>query len=114
VRGDIANSTTLRKVLEAASYKKEIVAVTCSGVYISMLLQLFSDFRNRLGMGFYGSINISYPLTPALHLFAEPYLRVFPGSVTNTDYPLEQRYRTQGVFVGIRKMMGPYWMNLRP
>ena len=69
----------------------------------------YPAFRNRLGMGFYGSINISYPLTPALHLFAEPYLRVFPGSVTNTDYPLEQRYRTQGVFVGIRKLTFPGW-----
>ncbi|MEY4135863.1 MAG: hypothetical protein RL386_2213, partial [Bacteroidota bacterium] len=74
----------------------------------------YPAFRNRLGMGFYGSINISYPLTPSLHLFAEPYLRVFPGAVTTADYPLEQRYRTQGVFIGIRKMMGPYWMNLRP
>jgi hypothetical protein len=74
----------------------------------------YPAFRNRLGMGFYGSINISYPLTPSLHLFAEPYLRVFPGAVTTADYPLEQRYRTQGVFIGVRKMMGPYWMNLRP
>lgn len=74
----------------------------------------YPAFRNRLGMGFYGSVHISYPLTPSLHLFAEPYLRVFPGAVTNADYPLEQRYRTQGIFIGLRKMMGPYWMNLRP
>jgi len=74
----------------------------------------YPAFRNRLGMGFYGSINLSYPLTPSVHFFAEPYLRVFPGSFTNADYPLDQRYRTQGVFLGIRKVIGPYWMNLRP
>lgn len=74
----------------------------------------YPAFRNRLSMGFYGSVNLSYPLTPSVHLFAEPYLRVFPGAFTNADYPLEQRYRVQGVFIGIRKVMGPYWMNLRP
>ena len=74
----------------------------------------YPAFRNRLSMGFYGSVNLSYPLTPSVHLFAEPYLRVFPAAFTNTDYPLDQRYRMQGVFIGIRKVMGPYWMNLRP
>jgi hypothetical protein len=74
----------------------------------------YPAFRNRLSMGFYGSVNLSYPLTPSVHLFAEPYLRVFPAAFTNSDYPLDQRYRMQGVFIGIRKVMGPYWMNLRP
>ena len=74
----------------------------------------YPAFRNRLSMGFYGSVNLSYPLTPSVHLFAEPYLRVFPAAFTNADYPLDQRYRMQGVFIGIRKVIGPYWMNLRP
>lgn len=74
----------------------------------------YPAFRNRMGLGFYGSVNISHPITPSLYLFAEPYVRVFPESFTTRDYPLDQRYRTSGIFIGVRKLMGPYWMNLKP
>ncbi len=82
--------------------------------FSSNLPDAYPAFKNRLGVSYYGSISLSHPITPSLHLMAEPYFRYMPQAYTNPDYPLEQRYRTAGVFLGFRKLLGPYWMNLRP
>lgn len=74
----------------------------------------YPAFKNRLGVGWYGSAQLSFPITPSIRVLAEPYFRVFPQSYTNRDYVLEQHYRSAGIFVGIRKLLGPYWLNLRP
>ena len=82
--------------------------------FSSNLPDAYPAFKNRLGIGYYGSVSFSHPITPSLHIMAEPYFRYMPQAYTNPDYPLEQRYRTAGVFLGFRKLLGPYWMNLRP
>ncbi len=74
----------------------------------------YPAFKNRLGIGYYGSVSVSHPITPSLHVMAEPYFRFMPKPYTSPDYPLEQRYQTAGLFLGFRKLLGPYWMNLRP
>ncbi|MBK8879533.1 MAG: hypothetical protein IPN74_13600 [Haliscomenobacter sp.] len=82
--------------------------------FSSNLPDAYPAFKNRLGLGYYGSVSLSHPVTPSLHLMAEPYFRYMPKAYTSPDYPLEQRYRTAGIFFGFRKLLGPYWMNLRP
>jgi len=74
----------------------------------------YPAFKNRLGMGWYSSVQLSYPITPSIRVLAEPYLRAFPHDYTSYDYPLEQRYWAGGIFIGVRKLLGPYWLNLKP
>lgn len=74
----------------------------------------YPAFKNRLGMGWYSSVQLSYPITPSIRVLAEPYLRAFPHDYANYDYPLEQRYWSGGIFIGVRKLLGPYWMSLKP
>ena len=59
-------------------------------------------FRNQLGLSFYGSLNVNYKLTPALHILFEPYGRYFNNSFTTTDYPVRQEYFTAGLITGLR------------
>ena len=74
----------------------------------------YPAFKNRLGVGWYGSAQLSFPISPSLRVLAEPYYSAFPRSYTNSDYPITQRYHTMGLFVGVRKLLGPYWLNLKP
>jgi hypothetical protein len=74
----------------------------------------YPAFKNRLGVGWYGSAQLSFPISPSLRVLAEPYYSAFPRSYTNSDYPVAQRYQTMGLFVGVRKLLGPYWLNLKP
>ena len=82
--------------------------------FSSALPDAYPAFRNRLGVGYFGSLTLSHPITPSLHVLAEPYFRRYPGSYTAKDYPLDQHYWSGGIFIGVRKLIGPYWMNLRP
>lgn len=59
-------------------------------------------FRDNLGIGWYGSLGVSYKISPRLQLLVEPHLRMYPHSFTRDDFMTEQKYLTAGVFVGIR------------
>lgn len=63
----------------------------------------YRAFRNRLGIGFYGSMGAYFQINEQLQFVLEPYFKWRPGSYTVEGYGLEQRYRTAGLFVGLRK-----------
>lgn len=62
----------------------------------------FPAFKNRLGLGWYGSISVQYQLKPNLQLLLEPHFKMYPKSVTQAQYIVDQRYVSTGLFVGIR------------
>jgi hypothetical protein len=59
-------------------------------------------FKTWLGVSAYGSVNVSYKLTAAVDIFAEPHLRMQTASMTTDQYPLTQRYTTFGALTGVR------------
>lgn len=59
-------------------------------------------FRNKLGIGWYGSAGISYKIGPRLQLLVEPHIKMYPRSLTRDEFMTDQKYLTAGVFVGIR------------
>lgn len=63
----------------------------------------YRAFRNRLGLGFYGSMGAYFQINEQLQFVLEPYFKWRPGSYTVEGYGLEQRYSTAGLFVGLRK-----------
>lgn len=63
----------------------------------------YRAFRNRLGLGFYGSIGVYFQVNDNLQFLLEPYLKWRPGSYTVDAYVLDQRHTTAGLFVGMRK-----------
>lgn len=63
----------------------------------------YRAFRNRLGIGFYGSMGVYFQVNENLQFLLEPYLKWRPGSYTVDGYILDQRYTTTGLFVGMRK-----------
>ncbi len=63
----------------------------------------YRAFRNRLGLGFYGSMGFYFKWKDNMQVLFEPYVKYRPGSVAVDAYVLEQRYMTAGLFVGLRK-----------
>lgn len=63
----------------------------------------YRAFRNRLGIGFYGSMGVYFQINDNLQFLLEPYVKWRPGSTTVDGYVLDQHYTTTGLFVGIRK-----------
>jgi hypothetical protein len=63
----------------------------------------YRAFRNRLGIGFYGSMGVYFQVNDNLQFLLEPYLKWRPGSYTVDAYVLDQRHTTAGLFVGMRK-----------
>lgn len=59
-------------------------------------------FRNKLGIGWYGSMGVSYKISPRLQLLVEPHVKMYPRSLTRDEFMTDQKYLTAGVFVGIR------------
>ncbi|MFN7116988.1 MAG: hypothetical protein ACK4TA_09335 [Saprospiraceae bacterium] len=59
-------------------------------------------FRDKLGVGWYGSVGVHYKISPRLQVLVEPHLRAYPRSFTRDDFMTEQKYLTAGVFVGLR------------
>lgn len=59
-------------------------------------------FRNKLGVGWYGSMGVSYKISPRLQLLIEPHVKMYPRSLTRDEFMTDQKYLTAGVFVGIR------------
>ena len=65
----------------------------------------FPAFKNRLGLGWYGSVSVQYQLKPNLHLLLEPHFKMYPKSVTQPQYIVDQRYFSTGLFVGVRHQL---------
>lgn len=63
----------------------------------------YRAFRNRLGLGFYGSMGVYFQVNDNLQFLLEPYFKMRPGSYTVDGYVLDQRFMTTGLFVGVRK-----------
>lgn len=63
----------------------------------------YPAFRDRLSVSWYGSLGLTYRLNGGVSLLLEPHLRINPHSFTRNNYPLDQRYLTGGIFVGLRK-----------
>ena len=61
-----------------------------------------SDFNNSLGLSMYASIGLAYRLDDRFSILVEPNVRHFLGSITTTNYPLEQNYTTIGLLTGLR------------
>jgi len=60
-------------------------------------------FRNRIGLGLYGSIQVGYLLNPKLQLLFEPHFKYFPQPATIDQYEAEQRIANLGLFLGLRQ-----------
>ncbi len=74
----------------------------------------YPAFRNRLGVGMYASAALSYPISSSLRIVAEPYARWGGGSVTATDYALDQHYWSGGFSIGIRKKINKTLVFAKP
>lgn len=74
----------------------------------------YPAFRNRLGVGMYASAALSYPISSSLRLVAEPYARWGGGSVTASDYALDQHYWSGGFSIGIRKKINKTLVFAKP
>jgi len=62
----------------------------------------YEAFRRNVGLSAYGSIAATYQFADKMHLVIEPHYRHFLKSHTIEDYGLDQRYKTFGVFAGVR------------
>lgn len=62
-------------------------------------------FRNALGMSWYTSLGLQYEIHPGVHLLIEPNFTFGQASITQAPYPVEQRYFTSGLSLGIRKLV---------
>ena len=74
----------------------------------------YPAFRNRLGVGMYASAALSYPISSSLRIVAEPYARWGGGSVTASDYALDQHYWSGGFSIGIRKKINKTLVFAKP
>lgn len=63
----------------------------------------YRAFKNRVGLGFYGSMGVYFQVKDNLQVLLEPYAKWRPGSYTVDSYFLDQRFLTTGLFVGVRK-----------
>jgi len=63
----------------------------------------YRAFKNRVGLGFYGSMGVYFQVKDNMQVLFEPYAKWRPGSYTVDGYVLDQRFFTTGLFVGIRK-----------
>lgn len=65
----------------------------------------YPAFRGQMGLGYYGSLGLMYETKAGITLLLEPHFKVFPKSITQEDYALDQRYMTAGLFFGLRKQL---------
>ncbi|MEQ8705964.1 MAG: hypothetical protein RIC19_18690 [Phaeodactylibacter sp.] len=62
-----------------------------------------SVFKRQAGVGYYGSVALTYATKSGLEFLIEPHFKMFPNSVTQDQYAVQQRHMSAGVFMGIRK-----------
>lgn len=65
----------------------------------------FNAFKEQVGLGYYGSLALTYQTKNGLQLLLEPHFKLFPKSVTQDEYALTQRYTSVGLFMGVRKRL---------
>jgi hypothetical protein len=62
----------------------------------------YPAFRDQLGISFSANATFAYQLSPNVSWIVEPHVRVLTESVTQSSYPLDQRYTILGLWTGIR------------
>lgn len=62
----------------------------------------YEAFRRNVGLSLYGSVGASYQFADKMQLLIEPHYRHFLKSHTIEEYALDQRYKSLGIFVGVR------------
>ncbi|HMG83222.1 MAG TPA: outer membrane beta-barrel protein [Ferruginibacter sp.] len=60
------------------------------------------QYKTNVGLGVTGGVSVFYKLNDQLHVFAEPYFRYNFGSMTNGNSPIQQKYTTVGMHIGLR------------
>jgi hypothetical protein len=60
------------------------------------------QYKTNIGLGVTGGVSIFYKLNDQLHVYAEPYFRYNFGDMTTNKAPIQQKYTTVGLHLGIR------------
>jgi hypothetical protein len=61
-----------------------------------------NQFKNNIGLSFFGSFAVNYHLTKNMKISFEPNIRYIPASITKYENNLNQKYLTAGVAAGIK------------
>lgn len=64
--------------------------------------EAFQAFKRQAGLGYYGSLGFAYETRSGMQLLLEPHFKLFPKSITQDAYVVQQRHSSVGLFVGIR------------
>lgn len=64
-----------------------------------------SAYRSSLGINWYAGLGLQYELQPGVHLMLEPHLRVQQSSFMESGFPVQQKFLTGGVSIGVRKQI---------
>ena len=59
-------------------------------------------FRNRVGVSWFGSLHMAYPINRHTAILLEPNIRYFPSYFNQPDYVLNQKYLNVGISAGLR------------
>ncbi len=62
-------------------------------------------FRSSLGINWYAGLGLQYEVQPGVHLMLEPHLRFQRRSFMEDNFPVQQKFLTGGVSVGVRKQI---------
>lgn len=60
------------------------------------------QYKTNIGLGITGGVSVFYKLNDELHIYAEPYFRYNFSSMTNSESPIQQKYTTVGMHIGLR------------
>jgi hypothetical protein len=60
------------------------------------------QYRTNIGLGVTGGVSVFYKLNDQLHVYAEPYFRYNFGDMTTNEAPIQQKYTTIGLHLGLR------------
>jgi hypothetical protein len=60
------------------------------------------QYKTNVGLGVTGGVSVFYKLNDQLHIYAEPYFRYNFSSMTNNQSPIQQKYTTVGMHIGLR------------
>lgn len=63
---------------------------------------LADQYKTNIGLGITGGVSVFYKLNDQLHIFAEPYFRYNFSSMNNNESPIQEKYTTVGLHVGLR------------
>jgi hypothetical protein len=68
----------------------------------------YPAFKQQVGLGWYASLGLAYPVKPDIELIVEPYIRAYSGSLTVDQYGVSQEYIHAGINLGLKKQL---WYN---